>query len=133
MANLNLNKVILGGRITHDLELKATTNGMKVLAFSIAVNRKNKSTDFINVKAFGSVAEFISKYFKKGSSICTVGSIQVGSWKDADGNKKTAVDVIIDEALFVDSKSEVASFDDNAFANVTPKFEEIVGDDDLPF
>lgn len=111
MASLNLNKVILGGRLTADVEIKQTPNGVAVCNFSIAVNRKyskesEQQTDFINCQAWRGTAEFIGKYFKKGSSICVIGSIQTRSWKDNNGNNRYATEVIVDEALFVDGKND---------------------------
>lgn len=111
MANLNLNKVVLCGRLTSDIELKQTLTGVSVISFTLAVNRKyqaegQQQTDFINCVAWRQTAEFISKYFKKGSSLCITGSIQVRSWQDSNGNKRYATEVVADEAMFVDSKSE---------------------------
>ena len=143
MANFNFNKVILGGRVTADPELKHTPQGIPVCSFSIAVNRRSKDgqapADFINCQAWRSTAEFISRYFKKGSSICLVGSIQTRTWTDNNNNKRYATEVIADEAFFVDSKSEsdvAPSFSTETASFQTqqaPKFEEIAGDDDLPF
>ena len=133
MANFNLNKVILGGRLTSDVELKQTPQGVSVCSFSVAVNRKGKDaqTDFINCQAWRSTAEFVSKFFKKGSSICLVGSIQTRSWTDNNGNKRYATEVIADEAYFVDSKAEN---DAPSFATQpAPNFEEVANDEDLPF
>lgn len=112
MANLNLNKVILGGRLTAKPELKTTTSGLNVCEFNIAVNRKvakdkPQETDFIKCQAWRERAEFISKYFDKGSSICVVGSIQTRSWDDQNGQKRFATEVVVDEAMFVDSRSTV--------------------------
>ena len=111
MSNLNLNKVILGGRITADVELKTTPSGVSVCQFGLAVNRKyskegEQAVDFINVVAWRATAEFISKFFRKGSSICIVGNIQTRSYTDMDGIKRNVTEVIVDEALFVDSKAE---------------------------
>lgn len=117
MANFNLNKVILGGRITANPELKQTASGIMVTSFSIAINRNYRSksedgslnqpqADFVNCVAWRQQAEFISKYFRKGSSICVIGSIQVRSYNDQQGNKRTATEVVVEEANFVDSKSE---------------------------
>ena len=132
MANLNFNKVILGGRITADPELKQTPQGVSVLTFSIAINRKGKdATDFINCVAWRNTAEFISKYFQKGSSIALDGSIQVRSYQDKDDNKRQAVEVVVNDAYFVDSKGEIET-PQVAFTTDTPKFEEIATDDDLP-
>ena len=140
MANFNFNKVILGGRITADPELKQTPQGVSVTSFSIAVNRRVKEaqTDFINCIAWRQTAEFICKFFKKGSSICISGSIQIRSWTDQQNNKRYATEVVADEAFFVDAKADGApagSFNDApAFqSQQAPKFEEIASDDDLPF
>ncbi len=90
MSNLNLNKVILGGRLTADPELKLTPSGVPVVSFGLAINRRFQSrstegapaqtqVDFINIVAWRATAEFISRYFRKGSAICIVGSIQTRS------------------------------------------------------
>lgn len=137
MANLNINKVILGGRIVQDLELKQTPQGVSVTTFSIAVNRRGKDaqTDFINCQAWRQAAETICKYFKKGSSICVIGSIQTRSWTDQQNNKRTATEVVADEVYFVDSKADnQASIPtEPIFQQQAPKFEEIDADDTLPF
>ena len=137
MANLNLNKVILGGRLTADPELKQTPQGVAVTSFSIAVNRKGKDAqaDFISCVAWRQTADFICRYFKKGSSICISGSIQTRTWNDQQNNKRYATEVVAEEAFFVDSKAEGgAGFDEPAFqVQNAPKFEEVASDDDLPF
>lgn len=132
MANFNFNKVIIGGRLTADAELKQTPSGVSVTAFSIAVNRKGaeSKTDFIDVVAWRQTAEFICKYFKKGSSICIVGNLQKREWKDKDGQKRYATEVIADEVCFVDSKNDNASASNT---DTAPQFEEIKSTDDLPF
>jgi single-strand DNA-binding protein len=134
MANLNLNKVILGGRLTSDVELKQTPQGIAVCSFSVAVNRKGKDaqTDFINCQAWRNAAEIISKHFKKGSSICLVGSIQTRTWNDNNGQKRYATEVIVDEVYFVDSKADTGT-DTSPTVAPTPNFEEVFNDDDLPF
>ena len=153
MANFNLNKVILGGRLTADPELKQTPNGIPVVTFSIAVNRRFQSkenaqqqTDFFNVTAWRATAEFVSRYFRKGSSICVIGSLQNRTWTDQQGAKRYATDVIADEIQFVDSRGEGSmgaqpqgGYTPDAYApsyasmGAAPKFEEIKTDDDLPF
>lgn len=137
MANFNINKTILGGRLTSDVELKQTPQGVSVCTFKLAVNRrttnKEAQADFIDCVAWRATAEFISKYFKKGSSLCIVGSIQTRSWTDQNGNKRYTTEVIADEALFVDSKSENAGGANSQTEAPEPQFEEISGDDDLPF
>jgi single-strand DNA-binding protein len=150
MANFNFNKVILGGRLTADPELKKTQNGdISVCSFTVAVNRRfsrageQPQADFINCVAWRQQAELLAKYFRKGSSVCVVGSIQTRSWTDNQGAKRYATEVIVDEIQFVDSKGDGSSreFPTDA-APQTPaystldagetKFEE-VDDDDLPF
>ena len=140
MANFNLNKVILGGRITADPELKQTPQGVSVTSFSVAVNRRGKDaqTDFINCVAWRQTAEFICKFFKKGSSICISGSVQTRTWNDQQNNKRYATEIVADEAYFVDAKADgpVGSFGADAPTFQTQesaKFEEVAGDDDLPF
>ncbi len=141
----SLNKVILIGHLTADPELKQTPTGVSVCSFSIGVTRKyskageQAQSDFINIVAWRNTAEFISKYFKKGNAICICGSLQSRSWTAQDGSKRYATEVIADEANFVERKSDSQRVDDYqvpSFSNVpadAPKFEEVPGDDDLPF
>ena len=154
MANFNFNKVILGGRLTADPELKQTQSGIAVVTFSVAVNRRytrnasqQTETDFFNITAWRQTAEFVSRYFRKGSSICVVGNIQNSTWTDQQGAKHYRTDIVADEVMFVDSRSESGSApmgdDSDAFggstpsfstpSGIAPKFEEIKTDDDLPF
>ena len=156
MSNLNLNKVVLAGRLTGDPELKQTPSGVSVTNFSIAITRRFSSrngenaeqqTDFINVVAWRQTAEFITKFFRKGSAICLTGSIQTRAWQDAQGQKRYATEVVVDDAMFVDSRAESnaaqgGSYVPDAYAQTpsfssnaaqTPNFEELNTDDDLPF
>ena len=154
MSALNLNKVVLAGRITADPELKQTTTGVSVLSFTLAVNRRfskneqgEQQSDFISMVAWRQTAEFISKYFRKGSAICVTGSIQTRSWQDNQGQKRYATEVVVDEAMFVDSRSESGNAQGNSYmpdaynatpayssnAGAAPNFEELNTDDDLPF
>ena len=107
MSNLNLNKVVLSGRLTSKPELKVTPSGINVCSFSIAIKRRGaEESDFVNCQAWRKTAEFISQYFDKGSAICVTGSIQTRSWNDNNGNKRYATEVVVDEAMFVDSRSD---------------------------
>ena len=144
MANFNLNKVILGGRLTADPELKQTAAGVLVVTVSLAVNRRyqtdgQQQTDFFNVTAWRQTAEFISKYFHKGSSILVSGKIQLRSWTDTNNVTHKAVDIIAEEAQFVDSKNDSSEAKTDGYvppAYTAPneaRFEEIKSDDDLPF
>ena len=108
---MNLNKAIIAGRLTADPELKTTPSGLSVTSFTVAVNRrfgKEKQTDFINCVAWRSTAEFITKYFSKGNSICVCGSIQTRNYTDKNGNKRTAVEVVAEEATFCEGKKNTA-------------------------
>jgi len=111
MANLNLNKVILGGRLTADPELKMTPNGVPVCSFSIAINRRfaTDQVDFINCLTWRNQAEFLCKYFRKGSSIIVFGNIQVDTWKDKEGHNRRSTRVIVDELQFGESKNRDSS------------------------
>ena len=138
MANFSFNKVILGGRLTAEPELKTTQSGLSVVSFSIAVNRKTKQgeeqkADFFNVTAWRQTAEHISRYFHKGSSICIVGSLQNSSWTNQKGEKQFRTDIIADEVMFVDSKSERTTLVPTNTNAPMPNFEEIPNDADLPF
>lgn len=139
MANFNLNKTILGGRLTADPELKQTPNGNAVCSFSLAVNRRyqaegqQQQADFINCVAWRQTAEFICKFFRKGSSLCVVGAIQTRPWTDQSGQKRISTEVIVDEAMFVDSKSEQPSGAYVPDAYAAPQFEEVDTDEGLPF
>ena len=138
----SFNKVILVGNLTADPELKQTPSGATTTTFRIAVNRKyskegNTSTDFFSIVAWKSTAEFVCKYFKKGSAILVSGPLQTRTWKDKDGGNRYATEVIADEVMFVDGKGEneaqkePASF--SAYPKEAPNFETIGNDENLPF
>ena len=154
MSRLNLNKVVLCGRLTADPELKQTASGIAVVTFTLAVNRRfqarsgdtnaQQQADFITLVAWRQTAEFISKFFKKGSALCVTGSIQTRSWQDNQGQRRYATEVVVDEAMFVDSRGEggAGGYTPDAYesaptfstpAAVAPNFEELKADDDLPF
>ena len=153
MSSLNLNKVILCGRLCADPELKQTQNNISVVSITLAVNRRYSSksdsqagpqADFISLVAWRQTAEFIARYFRKGSAICVTGSIQTRTWQDAQGQKRYATEVVVDEAMFVDSKNEGGAgqtYTPDAYSTPSfsspvgagaPSFEELKADDDLP-
>jgi single-strand DNA-binding protein len=132
------NKVILVGNLVSDPELKATTNGVNVTRFRIAVGRrfaKNGETDFIDIVAWRNTAEFVCKHFTKGKPILVSGSIQNRSWTDTEGNKHWATEIVADEVSFVGSKGD----NGQPTANEAPSYgipdglEELSNDDELPF
>ncbi len=108
-----MNKVILMGRLTRDVEMRQTPSGASVARFSIAVNRRFKNSegnydaDFINCAAWRKTGEFIAQYFRKGSMIAVVGSIQTRSWDGQDGKRQYATEVVVDEAYFTGEMREI--------------------------
>jgi len=110
---MNINKVFLMGRLTADPELKMSQSGVPNLRFTIAVNRRfakqgedKPVADFIRCTAFRQQAEFVSKYFKKGSLIIAFGSLQMDNYKDKDGIDRQSYTVIVDEVQFGESKGD---------------------------
>ena len=143
-----MNKVILMGRLTKDIEMRQTPNGVSLVRFSIAVTRRFKNSngeydaDFINCVAWRKTGEFIARYFQKGSMIAIVGSIQTRSWDGNDGKKQYATEVIVDEAYFTGSKSESSTggntdLSDSGLDDLNSQYGEdfaTIGDEeDLPF
>lgn len=145
-----LNKVILMGRLTAEPELRHTQSGTAVASFRIAVERdfKDKETgekksDFINIVAWRSTAELVSRYFTKGRMAIVDGKLQVREYTDKDGNRRYAVEVVANSVYFVDSRKDSAGDGDrepypyqpqtggeshDAFADITDS-----DDGDLPF
>ena len=107
-----LNKIFIMGRLTRDPELRRTQNGTAVAGFALAVDRdyKNadgtKETDFIEVVAWRSSAEFVSKYFAKGRMAVVEGRLQIRDWQDKDGNKRRSAEVVADNLYFGDSRRD---------------------------
>lgn len=107
-----LNCAVIMGRLTADPELRTTPNGVSVTSFSVAVDRsyqkagEDRQTDFINVVAWRQTAEFVSRYFHKGSMIAVQGSIQTRNYEDKTGAKRTAVEIVADNVSFCGSKAE---------------------------
>ena len=109
-----LNRIIIMGRLTRDPELRRTGSGTPVTSFSLAVDRDFKSqsgekeTDFIDVVAWRSTAEFVSKYFTKGRMAVVEGRLQIRDWTDRDGGKRRSAEVVADNVYFGDSKRDSA-------------------------
>lgn len=152
-----LNCAVLMGRLVADPELRTTTSGISVTSFRIAVERsfvrqgEERQADFIDIVAWRQTAEFVSRYFRKGSMIAVQGSIQTRSYEDKQGNKRTAVEVVADNVSFCGSRAESGTTGGNRpYENAAPAapaapaatyasggmgdFESIEDDDDsLPF
>lgn len=146
-----LNVVVLTGRLTADPELRHTSNDLAVTSFTIAVNRRfarageERQTDFIDIVAWRSTAEFVCKYFKKGNLIAVEGSIQTRTYQDKDGNNRKAFEIVANNVQFVESKRDsgnVAQAESsgaidmgmNSYSSGTDAdFQTTDADDDLPF
>ena len=104
-----LNHIVLMGRLTRDPELRRTGSGIAVASFTLAVDRDfasqggEKETDFVDIVAWRSTAEFVSKYFTKGRMAVVEGRLQIRDWTDKAGNKRTTAEVVADNVYFADS------------------------------
>ena len=143
-----LNNAVIMGRLVAQPELKTTGSGISVTSFTVAVDRRfnkqgeEKQADFIDVIAWRQSAEFVCKYFSKGSMIAVQGSIQTRTYEDKNGNKRKAVEIVAENVSFCGSKNDSAAHDQNA-SSLPPAsdystagegdFKEIPEDDDLPF
>lgn len=137
---LYYNKIIMAGNLTADPELKHTQTGKSVCEFTLAINRKyngNESTEFVNVEAWGQSAEFLAKYAKKGSNI-----LVEGEWKsntvDTDGGKRKFIKVVASSVQLIgggkqNQEQESGTKAQPQYYSNTGNFEEVAGDDDLPF
>jgi single-strand DNA-binding protein len=145
-----INTVALMGRLTYEPELRSTAGGVSVLRFQIAVDRNyqragtERQADFIDCVAWRQTAEFVSRYFHKGSLIAVEGSIQTQNYTDKDGKNRKSVEVVANNVSFCGSKNESgAGAQPNEYEQPAPNyasaqtsdFEEIIDDDedDLPF
>ena len=106
-----MNQIVIMGRMTRDPELRHTPNGVPVASFSLAVDRGfvskesgERQTDFIDVVAWRSTAEFVSKYFIKGQMAAVTGRLQIRDWTDKDGNKRRSAEVVAENVYFTESK-----------------------------
>lgn len=126
-----LNHIVIMGRLTAAPELRYTQQNTPVASFTVAVDRdyqqsgSERQTDFIPCVAWRSTAEFVSKYFTKGSMAAVSGRLQLRDWTDKDGNKRRTAEVVADSIYFGESKKRDASPD--------VQFEEIPDDGELPF
>ena len=143
-----LNCAVIMGRLTADPELRQTPSGVAVTRFTVAVDRsfvkagEERKADFINVVAWRQTAEFVTRYFSKGSMIAVQGSIQTGSY-EKDGVKRYTVEISADNVSFCGSKSETGTSGapSATVSTAAPSFSNggindfaaMADDDDLPF
>lgn len=126
-----MNKVFLIGRMTKDAQLGYTSNTQKAVAkFTLAVDRINEGTDFINCTAFGKQAENIEKFVKKGNRLAVLGRIQTGSY-EKEGQKIYTTDVIVENAEFIEPKKENNETHKEETKEPEPQFETL--NFDIPF
>lgn len=132
-----LNRIVLMGRLTKKPELRRTQSGVAMTSFSLAVERDykdaegNRETDFIDVVAWRSTAEFAAKYLDKGRMAAVTGLLQTHNWEDRNGNKRRSVEVVVDSIYFAESKREETT---GRSADVSvDDFQEVEDDGDLPF
>lgn len=144
---MSLNRVAIMGRLTRDPELRSTQSGTAVTSFSIAVDRDfkgkdgEKEADFLDIVAWRSTAEFVSRYFTKGNMIAVDGRLQTRSYEDKDGNKRKAVEIVADSVYFGSSKRDDSGGEAYSGSTArhakapTVEFEEFDdnGDGSLPF
>lgn len=138
-----LNKIIIMGRMTRDPELRRTGSGTSATSFSIAVDRDfkgqngEKETDFVDVVAWRSTAEFVAKYFTKGRMAVVEGRLQMRDWTDKEGAKRRSAEVVADNVYFGDSERDDTlqpGSPSTGAQKASGDFEEISEDDGtLPF
>lgn len=135
-----MNKVILMGRLTKEPELRYTSvNNTATCRFTLAVNRRfqkqgeEKKADFIECQAWEKNAEFVAKYFQKGSQIAVVGRIQTRTWDDNEGKRHYVTEVVVEETYFTESKKSEGTAAKPQNSDNTDGFYPIEDDDELPF
>lgn len=141
-----LNEVVLMGRLTRDPEVKKTPSDVSVCSFSIACERdivskqtNERETDYFDIVAWRSTADFVGKYFAKGRMIIVKGRLQKRYYDDKEGNKRNVVEVVADTVYFGESKKSAESSTDTTSesapkpAATVPDFDSNDVDDDLPF
>lgn len=135
-----MNKFQFMGRLTRDPESRVLPNSnTPVATFSLAVNRRfadangERKTDFFNLTAFGKLAEFCTKYYRKGQQVLVEGRIQNRSWDDQNGQKRYATDFIVENAYFADSRRDQGMTEGVPSSSMDGEFITVDDTDDLPF
>lgn len=125
-----MNKVVLVGRVTKDIELRSTQSGTSIIRFTLAVDRRKKDdpADFISCIAFSKIAELIAQYVHKADRLGVSGRIQTGSYVNKEGQKIYTTDVAVDEIEFIEKKATEEKSEEKA-----QEFVPVVDDEDLPF
>lgn len=108
-----INRLVFQGRLVRDPELRTTQSGVSVASFTVAWSEKYKETEtkcFLPCTAWRATGEFVSKYFTKGQEINVTGKLQTREWEDKEGNKRSTIELVVDEAAFCGSKSDGGGF-----------------------
>ena len=104
-----INRLVFQGRLVRDPDLRTTQSGVSVASFTVAWSEKYKETEtkcFLPCTAWRATGEFVSKYFTKGQEINVTGKLQTREWEDKEGNKRSSIELVVDEAAFCGSKSD---------------------------
>lgn len=132
-----LNKIVIMGRLTRDVELRYTQSEKPVASFALAVQRdgRDAKTDFIECVAWNNTALFADKYFSKGSMAIVSGRLTIREWTDNAGNKRRTAEVVAESIYFGESKkaSSEASTTSQGYATHEQGFTELPDDGELPF
>ncbi|MCD8294761.1 MAG: single-stranded DNA-binding protein [Clostridia bacterium] len=142
-----MNRIFLIGNLTRDPELTETASGIKICRFSIAVNRsysntEDRKTDFFNIVAWRGLGENVAKYARKGNKVCVVGSVELRTYDDKDGIRRTAMDVVASDVEFLTPKSYSSTSSDDGYSSSgssgsrdsgRPQLQPFDDDSDIPF
>ena len=150
-----LNHITIMGRLTRDPELRQTSSQASVASFTLAVDRDfggrdggDRQTDFINCVAWRQTAEFVSKYFRKGSMAVVSGRLQIRPWEDKNGNKRESAEVVVENIYFGESRrdsseSRSSNYGSDSFSAPAPAaasvkpvasgWDDVQEENDLPF
>lgn len=131
-----MNKVILIGNTTKDVELNTTNSGKNYARFTLAVKRiGSEETDFINILVWNKLAENCHKFLKKGSKCAVIGKIQINSYEANDGTKKYTIDIVADEVEFLSAKqsNDLTPTDEETPFDSKKVKQETIQDDSPPF
>ena len=136
---IDINKVLIIGRLTRDIEIKTTNSGAMIGKFSLASNRKEKSGDtwtekpgFFDCVAFGKTSEVLKQYTRKGSKLCVEGSLRWSSWEGTDGKKASKVEINVEGFQFLDPKPDGQREEPQGDPAAAAAFDSMASDD-IPF
>ena len=145
---MSINRVCISGNLTRDPELRSTNSGMAILKMGIAVNDRRKNAqsgewedvpNFFDVVMFGSRGESVSRFLSKGSKVAIEGKLRWSQWETADGDKRSKVEIVVDDIEFLSSRNDAGSgrgsYDGPAQStpSASPSASPDVSGEDIPF